>query len=94
MHGATDFFFQFLSIFIYFFDNSLVKVQIILHVGDIIVIIFHTHTHTHPHLFLLNMLDQFQLRLLAECFMLVGSVMFGASVNLVTRVGLSKFLEY
>ena len=30
----------------------------------------------------------FILRLLTECFILVGSVMFGATFNLVTRVGL------
>ena len=30
----------------------------------------------------------FCLRILSECFILVGSAMFGATFNLVTRVGL------
>ena len=34
------------------------------------------------------------LRLLTGCFILVGSAMFGATFNLVTRVGLQSFLEH
>ena len=38
--------------------------------------------------------DAKELRLLTECFILVGSAVFGATFNLVTRVGLPFVLEH
>ena len=41
----------------------------------------------------MNQMDSSNLRLLIECFILVGSAIFGAIFNLVTSVGLPYCLE-